>query len=308
MTIQGTRTPTAYAFDQALESMQTRRSALMQLQGQLASGQRVNKPSDDPSAAAQEVRLRSQTARLEAEKRMIDYAKTALQTADGALGSAVEEVQTARELLLQAANGTHSPSDRASIAQQIRGVRDNLLAIANRPDGAGGYVFGGAGTQSAPFVAGAAVSYAPQTGQVQIASDPALSATQDGAGAFLNLSTPSGSTTLFKALDDAIAVLENGAATGAQISAATKAGIDGLDAGLDRLNLVRTKIGEDLRLVDTHSRRIDSDGVNLKGRLSDLIDLDYAKAITDLNTNQTALEAAMKTYSQVSRMSLFQYL
>jgi flagellar hook-associated protein 3 FlgL len=67
-------------------------------------------------------------------------------------------------------------------------------------------------------------------------------------------------------------------------------------------------VGEDLKTVDTHSRQIDADGVNVKGRLSDLLDLDYAKAITDLNSNQTALDAAMKTYSQVSKMSLFQYL
>jgi flagellar hook-associated protein 3 FlgL len=75
MTIQASRSPTAFGFDQALESMQNRRSSLMQLQGQMASGQRINKPSDDPSAAAQAERPRSQTARLDAEKRMIDFAE-----------------------------------------------------------------------------------------------------------------------------------------------------------------------------------------------------------------------------------------
>lgn len=308
MTIAGSRISTATAFDRALDAMQQRRTEMMQSQAQMASGLRVNRPSDDPAAAGQAERLRAQNARLDAEKRMVDFARTSLQQAEGAVGTAIDESQNARELLVQSMNGTLNAQDRANIAQQLRGVRDNLLAIANRPDGAGGFVFGGAGTSAAPFADGPSVTYNPQGGQRSVAVDPSLAISQDGASAFLNLKTASGNTTLFQALDDAISLLENPAATPAQLSGGLKQAVDGVDAGLDRLSLVRTKIGEDLRTVDTHQNLIESDGAALTARLSDLVDLDYAKAISDYQGNQTALEAAMKTYSQISKMSLFQYL
>lgn len=308
MTTAGSRIATATAFDRSLDAMQQRRTEMMKSQAQMASGLRVNRPSDDPAAAGQAERIRAQNARLDAEKRMVDFARTSLQQAEGAVGTAIDEVQSARELLMQAQNSTLNAQDRATIAQQLRGVRDNLLAIANRPDGTGGYVFGGAGTTGAPFADGAAVTYTAQTGQQSVAVNPGLAITQDGADAFLNLTTPGGATTLFQSLDDAVALLENPGATSAQLVPGLKQAVDGIDAGLERLSLVRTRIGEDLRTVDTHQNLIESDGAALTARLSDLVDLDYAKAISDYQGNQTALDAAMKTYSQISKMSLFQYL
>lgn len=308
MTTAGSRISTATAFDRALDAMQQRRSEMMQSQAQMASGLRVNRPSDDPAAAGQAERLRSQNARLDAEKRMIDFARTSLQQAEGAVGTAVEETQTARELLVQSMNGTLNAQDRANIAQQLRGVRANLLAIANRPDGTGGYLFGGAGASAAPFADGTSVTYTAQGGQRSVAVDPSLAISQDGAHAFMNLTTASGSTTLFQTLDDAIALLETAGATAAQLDTGLKRSVDGIDAGLQRLSLVRTRIGEDLRTVDSHQNLIESDGAALTARIADLVDLDYAKAISDYQGNQTALEAAMKTYSQISKMSLFQYL
>lgn len=308
MTTAGSRIATATAFDRALDAMQQRRSEMMNSQAQMASGLRVNRPSDDPAAAGQAERIRAQNARLDAEKRMVDFARTSLQQAEGAVGTAVDETQSARELLVQAQNSTLNAQDRATIAQQLRGVRDNLLAIANRPDGTGGYVFGGAGATASPFADGTSVTYTAQTGQKSVAIDPGLAITQDGAETFLNLTTAAGPTTLFKSLDDAVALLENPAATSAQLGTGLRQAVDGVDAGLERLSLVRTKIGEDLRTVDTHQNLIESDGAALTARLSDLVDLDYAKAISDYQGNQTALEAAMKTYSQISKMSLFQYL
>jgi flagellar hook-associated protein 3 FlgL len=308
MTILGLRTPTASTFDQMVESMQTQQSSITQLQNEISSGLRVNKPSDDPTAAAQAVRVRSENARLDAEQRMVDYAKSVLQTADGAVGSAQNQVQSARSLLLQAANSTNSASDRAAIAQQLQAARDQLLSIANTPDGQGGYVFGGEGSTSVPFTSGATVTYTAQSGQQQVAGSSAISVTQDGQQAFMDVSTSGGKTSLFSTLDNAIAVLNNPNATDAQVQAATSTAINGLDSGLDQLNQVRTKIGDDLNTVTNRSQQIQDQGVNLQGRLSDLVDVDYAKTISELSQSQTSMNAAMQTYAQVSKMSLFTYL
>ncbi|MCU0958413.1 MAG: hypothetical protein MUF55_14330 [Hydrogenophaga sp.] len=81
-----------------------------------------------------------------------------------------------------------------------------------------------------------------------------------------------------------------------------------LDAGMDRILLARGRAGEWLN-------RADSLDAMLKGRSNDheveksrLEDLDMIKGISDFQTKQVALEAALKSYAQVQRMSLFQYV
>lgn len=239
---------------------------------------------------------------------MVDYAKVMLQQAEGTVGSAVDELQSVRDSLLQAGNSTLSAADRASIGVSVRGSLERLLAIANTRDGAGGYVFGGAGGTTDPFTTNGAVVYGPQATPLTVGTDPALAISQDGADAFMNVTTASGTVTMFKVLSDAAALLSDPTASAAAVQAGVKAAIDGVDAGKQKLQAQRTLIGESLRSVDLQTDAASDHATNLGARLSQLTDVDYAKAISDLSTNQTALDAAMKTYSQISKMSLFQYL
>ena len=84
--------------------------------------------------------------------------------------------------------------------------------------------------------------------------------------------------------------------------------VNGVDAALERLLLVRTRAGEQLRAIESRERLIEAGEIESSGRLSDLVDADYASTIPKYQQNQTALEAAMTTYAQVARLSLFQYL
>ena len=61
-------------------------------------------------------------------------------------------MQQVRELLVAAGNGSYTDFERANLGARIAGLRDQLLAIANRGDGAGGYLFGGQGSAMPPFV------------------------------------------------------------------------------------------------------------------------------------------------------------
>ena len=71
---------------------------------------------------------------------------------------------------------------------------------------------------------------------------------------------------------------------------------------------MRTRIGESLRSVDIQTDLNGTQSDNLAARLSELVDVDYARAISDFTTRQTALDAALKTYAQVAKMTLFSYI
>lgn len=303
------RIATTTANQQVIDNVSKQQADLVDARSRLTSGLRVDKPSDDPSAAGQAERVRSRQARLDAESKMINAARTTLQGAEGSMASGIEELQSARELLLSASNGTVNVEDRAGFAVQLRGMMSNLLAIANRENGNGSYVFGGAGSETAPFVQDGEVTYTPQTGAQQTASDPALPVTQDGSAAFMNAPDGAGGTrSVFAALEAAATALEDDSLSQQQVQAALAGTVTSVDGAMDRLSMARTRIGESLRIIDSRTNLNGIESTNLEQRLSELVDLDYAKALGNFSQAQTASEAAMQTYSSVARLTLFNYL
>jgi len=310
-----TRIPTLYAHQQALDAMAQRRSALVRDQLQLSTGKRVNDPSDDPLAAAQGERLRSQLARISIEGRMAGFARQMLSTAESTLGQVGDALQFARESLVAAGNGAMSPTDLGLIGQQLSGVREQLISLANRRDGAGGYVFGGQGSGAAPFDSGTGqpvgpalgAAAGPHPGEQQTGLDASYTTSQDGRAIFAG----AGGTTLFASLDaviDVIGRLADGTASRSDVNETLATATGELDAGLERVLLARTRAGEQLRAIDAHEGALESGDLDARDRLSELVDLDYAAAISSFQNNQTSLEAAMTTYAQIARLSLFDYL
>lgn len=307
-----TRIPTLFAFDRSMAAMNERRATLQDTQQQLATGKRVNSPSDDPLGSAQAERTRSQLARMETEGRMIGFARHMLGQADNAMAGVGEAMQFARENLVGAGNGALGPADRAMIAQQLKTTRDELLALANQRDGAGGFVFGGQGSTSAPFSGSAgapsAPDFLPNAGEQRTDIDASFTTSQDGRAIFMGTGGAGSSDDIFATLDKAIALLEDPSATGAALTSGLQTAMAGVDSSFDRLLLKRTQVGEQLRAIDGRERLLENGTIEARGRLSDLVEVDYAAAISQFQNNQTGLDAAMMTYAKISRLTLFDYL
>lgn len=301
------RIATAYAQQLAVDGIAERQSKLMEAQQQLASGKRVSKPSDDPMAAAQAEKLRSREARIEAEQRAATHARQMLSSADGALGDATDLLQSAREVLLAAGNATASAQDRAMQAEQLRQIRGQLLAVANRGDGTGGYVFGGQGALSAPLDPNG-TTYLAQAGTQVVGQEQQNPVSLDGRENFVAIPTPSGPESIFERLDTAIATLSNPATTPAAAAAAAGTAISSVDRAIDRFGVTRTVVGERLRALDAHEQALVSGSIENQSRLSDLVDVDFARGASNMIQQQTSLEAALKSYAQVARMTLFDYV
>ena len=217
-------------------------------------------------------------------------------------------LQSLREGFVQAANGSLSTSDRALLAKQFQGYRDELLVLANRADGAGGFVFGGQGSTSAPFTTSGTIQYNATAGEQQVGLDTNSPTMLDGRENFMNVPTASGPQSIFAVLDSAISVLSNVSATSpAQQTAATTA-LQGVDEMLDKVQMTRTEVGENLKSIESRGQLAEDSSIEMKSRLSQLVDLDFAKAMSDFSTNQTALQAAMKSYTEIAKMSLFSYI
>lgn len=301
------RIATAYAQQLAVDAITDRQARMMETQQQLGSGRRVSNPSDDPIAAAQAERLRSRESRIEAERRAASHARQMLSGADTALGEATELLQSARETLLAASTATVGPNDRAMQAEQLRQVRDRLLAVANRGDGQGGYLFGGRGALSAPFEA-TGTTYLAQSGQQLVGQEQPTPVTIDGRETFLAIRSTAGPESIFARIDAAIGVLASPATTSTAASAAAHTAIGAIDRAIDRFGATRTMVGERLRGLDAHEQALESGSIENQARLSALVDVDFARGASTLMQQQSALDAALKSYAQVARMTLFDYV
>ncbi|MBA2721887.1 MAG: flagellar hook-associated protein FlgL, partial [Methylibium sp.] len=371
---------------------------------QMTSGKRVNRASDDPTAAARAERAMALEARSVASQRAVEASRNAMQTGESALGDATELLQQARETLVAAGNGSYSDSERSSLVQALRGIRNQLFAVANRSDGSGGFVFGGQGSSAPPFVERPlpeGVAFVGTAGQTVVASGEALPVTLDGEAAWLQARTGNGvfetqattqggsawidagnvgnpavvsgnpyslsfsvdaagvatytvlqdglptaltnvayqsgtaieidglsfkitgqpadgdqfdvvpseaSLNIFKMLDRAAIALETRGLNGGQVTQAVTLGLRDIDASLGRLQSQRALAGEALNRIDGVEDRLAAVKLGAKVERSSAEDLDMVEAISKFQQQQTGYEAALKSYSMVQRLSLFQYI
>ena len=118
--------------------------------------------------------------------------------------------------------------------------------------------------------------------------------------------TPSGKTSLFGVLDAAIAGIRS--STGGVLSQNVATALTQIDAGLSRVSSSRGHAGELLNQVDNITERQSSRTIQLESDRSRAEDLDMVKALSDFQTQQTAYSAALGSYAQIQKLSLFNFI
>ncbi|HEX7012494.1 MAG TPA: flagellar hook-associated protein FlgL [Steroidobacteraceae bacterium] len=116
---------------------------------------------------------------------------------------------------------------------------------------------------------------------------------------------------LFTTLGNLAATLESSTATEADralFNTNMARALAQLDQSADRISTVRAEVGTRLSSLETTQSSIEDRKVELEQTVSQLRDLDYAEAITRMNQQLVGLQAAQLSYSQISQLSLFQYL
>jgi flagellar hook-associated protein 3 FlgL len=302
----------ANAFDRSVANLQKRQAELSRTQEQLTSGKRVQRASDDPADAARAERALAAQARAQAQLRALDASRNAMQLTESALGDAGELLQQARERLLAAGNASFSDSERRTLAETIRGLRDDLLALANRSDGAGRYLFGGQGADAPPFAdAPGAVVYTGTAGQLQAAAGEATPLSVDGRAAWLqapNPAVPGATLSTFDVLDQAVAELLTPGRSSAQVAQTVAEGLARIDAVAGNLGRWRARAGESLNRIEAIGERLAQSKLDAQTERSAAEDLDLVQAISEFQSRQSGYDAALKAYSTVQRLSLFEYL
>lgn len=146
------RVATANLFDSTIAQLQKRQQDMQLTQLQLTSGKKVQQSSDDPTGASRIERALAAIGQVDANQRALEASRNSMTLAESAMADASEIMQQVREALMSAGNASYSDAERLGLASRIQGLRNQMLSIANRPDGSGGYVFSGQGASQPPFL------------------------------------------------------------------------------------------------------------------------------------------------------------
>ena len=293
-------------YERSSSQIGTLRTRAESLQKMIGSGERLERSSDDPVAAAR-LRTLARGERLaEVDNRNSQLVQADLQLTDQALNSVADIVIRVRELALQGANQTLSDEQRAAIGTEINSLKENLLLLANGRNAAGHALLGGQA---------AGPAYIEDAGVVRYAGTKAVDPLEIGEGQSVTpgLTGPEvfsfqdggTDTDLFQVLGNLAAALTAG---GTAASDASSAALNSLDVGLEKVTTAQTVIGSRLNWVDLMDERRGKNSERVASEKGDVGGADIALTMTRLQETLTVLEATQASFVKLANLSLFSML
>jgi flagellar hook-associated protein 3 FlgL len=287
-------------------SMNQSSAKLGKLMQQMATGERMLVPSDDPISAVRVLRIQREEATLSQYRTNIANVSGNLSKQEANLKSASDTMLNVRDMLLWAANGSNTSDDLAAIANELQSLEKTILSFANVRDEEGRYLFSGTLSDRPAITFDAATETYTLTGNDQyrqaavangVLVDENVTAAQvfgAGVGMLNDLNA------LVKMLADP--ALD---ATDPAVQASVTATLNSLDATHGDLLGAVTELGgrqNTLTLLSSSNEDVSLVNKKIEGELSQL---DYATASIDLNNYQLSLQATQKTYLKINGLSLF---
>jgi|KBSSwiStaDraftv2_1062776.scaffolds.fasta_scaffold01791_11 flagellar hook-associated protein 3 FlgL len=117
-----------------------------------------------------------------------------------------------------------------------------------------------------------------------------------------------GTASAFSTVSNLVATLNSSTLNNAQIATQIGGSLQQIDNAITHLNDVSASVGARINAITSSQTSAQSEQTNLTASISQLQDIDYAAAITQLNTEEISLQAAQASYASIAKLSLFNYL
>lgn len=305
MTMRITNAQTTALMHNSMNSSSAQLGKLMQ---QMATGQRMMLPSDDPIASVRVLRVQREEASLAQFRSNIANVSGSLSTQEANLKSTSDSMLNVRDLLLWAANSNTS-EDLAAIAGELENIEKTILSFANARDEEGRYLFSGTmNDQPAVTFDTVSDSYI-MTGndkhrQAAVANGVLVAENVTAVEVF------GPNMDMLNELHELVAMLKAPGLDSSDPAVRQKVvdTIEQLDLAHGGVLGAMTELGgrqNTLTLLTDSNEEVSLVNQKIEGELSEL---DYAGASIDLNNYQLSLQATQKTYLKINELSLFSLL
>jgi flagellar hook-associated protein 3 FlgL len=278
------------------------RQQLNQSDLELASGRSINEPSDNPAGTSALILNHAAQAQNDSYQQNVSDLQSRLQIADSSLSSAVSVINQAISLGTEAGNSTLSNSDRQVIAQQLSGIQQQLVGIANTTSG-GTYLFSGTLVETQPFTvdpsAAAGVTYNGNNSvtSVQVASGQSVNVNVPGSQLFLN-----SSGSVLGSINQLITAVQSNSGISAAVTAVGQASSE--------FDTQRLSYDTALNQLQSAGTFLSSEQLQLSTQETNLDGADIPQVATQLSQAEIAytslLEAESKVLNLPNILSFFQ--
>ena len=270
--------------------------AMAQSMERLSTGQRINSASDDAAGLAIASKMTSQIRGLDQAVRNGNDAISMIQTADGAMVEVSNMLQRMRELTVQAASGTNTSDDLASLDIEFQALDDQIDAISINTEWNGQKLLDGS-LGAVAFQVGANAS---QTISVTFADLNTDNSATEATGA------GTATTDMFTGLDNDVAA--SGTSTvdlDAQVITGSAQGttLGYLDRALDRINSHRATLGATINRLEYAVDNLANVSQNATASRSRVQDANYATESTELARTQIIQQAGTAMLAQANQQS-----
>lgn len=287
------------------QSLQKNQARITELTAQMANGNRIQVPSDDPVDSVRISRLKREEAAIEQYRDNIAAVNQRMSKNEGYLTNMVNDMNSGRDLLVWAADGSNTPADLNAMVTSLTALRDSLTYTANTIDQEGRYLFSGTETATAPIDFDASAPLGSRYRYAGNTNDQTV-VVGNGITQVANQNV-NGLEKLLNQLDQTIATLSapgvnpNNPAVRTVISA----NLDGFDHAMDLLSGKVAVLGGQQNIL----KAIDANHANVslsnQTAILEIGQLDVGAASIELNGYSTALQASYKAYSKIGNLSLF---
>lgn len=293
---------TSVFYDTASRRMTALTGKANALQVQISTGKKLTNPSDDAAAAAQVAEFDRRDADDVVYKTNLTLAGSLLQQADTTLGQIGNQVQKALELTTQAANGTLSDANRASVGDQLASIRDALVGLANSKDARGLPLFGAAAGTDAVTMTNGRYSYSQaNVSEIPIADGQTVDVSVGADRVF----TAGANDDTLNVLNTLVTALKTG---GSDVGATIKDAMDKLHAANDNVATVQASVGAREARVELQQGLQQAASTDRAQLRSSIEDADPVATITQLQQTMTVLQATQASFTKLTSLSLFDYL
>ena len=308
--------------DAAVRRLKSLSDQLADVQQQISTQQKLNKPGDDPIAFARAATLRRADLGAQVQRGAMDAAKSRLSASEVALADIAELAVRAKELALAGRNGTLTKSDRAVMAVEVRELLATARGLAETRGSDGEALFAGTGTAPAyvndpdGLAAWAGLGAPPDVATIGRRISAGITGPEAfGVTAALapvdpmapppdpNVPPPPRVRNFFDSLAHLASSLEEQRPL--FFDAAMAEAIAATDDHIGRLAGAQAIVGARAARLDAETDRLDKAQLALKSDLSKLEDTDMTEAIARLDRLSVVLKAAQASFTRVSRLSLW---
>ncbi len=289
-------------FDDFMRDINTNRGQMANLQSDLSSGKSVRFPSQDPISFQRSRVVEGDIRKQEQYQSNISSGLRQARLAQEGLDETIDNLVDIKRILTQAATDTSSKSVRESMSEEIKGIRDTMVATLNMSYG-DRYLFAGTNTAERPFqfddTLPGGVADMSNESELKVQAGDDLFVENSVSGTDLRTSSAGDMFEVIGDIQQALADNDTGALNGL---------LGDVDEVIDHVSIVTSRLGNNINRMEFMNEQYESSKIVMKSDVSNLVDTDFAKAFSDLQRTQVSFEAAMAVHSQMIHNTLLDYL